>query len=468
MKRPLVVFAVIFSFGIFVASKIRIPFLGVYSAALILLLFSFLFAKKGFIYDIFLCTLIFFLAAALFKNHQILPKSHISKFISYKNDYLYAVKGIVDSRPSFKNNRTSFLFKAERIRINNLEYQISGDILIYLKGKKNLDYGEELLVKGKLYRPWGSYRNYLYNQGIFSVMHIEKGNFVVKLDQNKGFLLKRLAFWLKERTEGIIFKRVSPVAAGILDAMVLGEKRNVPLLINNSMTKSGTVHILVVSGFNVGLAAFIIILFLRLLRIPKRMRFYMAAPLLIVYCLMTGASTPVVRATIMSILFMFAYFIQREPEIYNSCALAGMVILWINPRQLFDIGFQLSFASVVSIVYLYPRMKTLFCAKALKKKYIKFMVDGSLISFSAWLGTMGFIAYYFKIISPVTVLANLFIVPLASLITLCGFSLILMEFICPILIPLFASSVELITALLLNINDLLIKLPGAYFYLSSR
>lgn len=468
MKRPLVVFAVSFCFGIFVASKIRVPFLIAYSAALILLFFSFLSVKKRFVYDIFLCSLIFFFAAALFKNHQILPKSHISKFVSYKNDYLYAVKGIVDSRPSFKNNKTSFLFKAEGIRIDNLQYQVSGDILVYVKGKKNLDYGEELILKGKLYRPWGSYRSYLYNQGIFSIMHIEMGNFVVKLNQNKGFLLKRLAFWLKERTEGIIFKHVSPVAAGILDAMVLGEKRNTPLLINNSMTKSGTVHILVVSGFNVALVTFIIILILKLIRIPKGVRFYMAAPLLIVYCLMTGASTPVVRATIMSVLFMFAYFIKREPDIYNSCALAGIIILWSNPRQLFDIGFQLSFISVISIVSLYPKIKTLLRINSLKIKYIRFLLQGCLVSLSAWLGTMGFIAYYFKIISPVTVLANMFIVPLASLITLCGFSLIIMEFICPFLIPLFASSVELITALLLNINNLLIKLPGAYFYLSSH
>ena len=465
MKRPLVVFAIVFCFGIFAASKIRAPFLGAYPAALIILFLSFLFVKKRFISDIFLCCLIFFFAAALFKNHQILPQSHISKFISYKSDYLYAVKGIVDNQPSFKNNKTSFVFKAEGIRIDNLQYQISGNILVYVKGKKNLDYGEELMLKGRLYRPWGSYRNYLYNQGIFSIMHVPTQSHAVTLNQNKGFMLKKLAFWLKERMEGIIFKNVSPVTAGILDAMLLGEKRNIPALINNSMVKSGTVHILVVSGFNVGIVAFIIILFLKLARIPKGMRFYIAVPLLIIYCLMTGASTPVVRATIMAIVFMFAYLIKREPDIYNSCALAAIIILGINPRQLFDVGFQLSFASVISIVYLYPKMKTFLCISSLKIKYIRFMIEGCLVSLSAWLGTMGFIAYYFKIISPVTVLANMFIVPLASLITLCGFCLIAMEFICPSLVPLFAYTTELITALLLNINNLLIKLPAAYFHL---
>jgi len=205
---------------------------------------------------------------------------------------------------------------------------------------------------------------------------------------------------------------------------------------------------------------------LKLARIPKAIRFYIGVPLIIIYCLMTGASTPVVRATIMAIVFMFAYLIKREPDIYNSCAVALIFILLINPRQLFDIGFQLSFVSVISIVYLYPKLRSVLSPSVLKLKYIRFLVEGCLVSFSAWLGTMSLIAYYFKIFSPVTVLANIFIVPLASLITLCGFSLIVMEFICPFLSPLFAYSSEFTVALLLNINALLIKLPGAYFYLS--
>jgi competence protein ComEC len=251
-----------------------------------------------------------------------------------------------------------------------------------------------------------------------------------------------------------------------MDAMILGERRNIPALINNSMMKSGTVHILVVSGFNVALVTFMIILSLKLARIPKAIRFYIATPLIIIYCLMTGASTPVLRATVMAIVLMSAYLVKREPDIYNSCALAVIFILIINPRQLFDIGFQLSFVSVISIVYLYPKLKSFLSPGSLKIKYISFLVDGCLVSFSAWLGTMGLIAYYFRIVSPVTVLANIFIVPLASLITLCGFSLIVMEFICPILAPFFAYSSEFAVCLLLNINALLIKLPGAYFYLS--
>jgi competence protein ComEC len=135
--------------------------------------------------------------------------------------------------------------------------------------------------------------------------------------------------------------------------------------------------------------------------------------------------------------------------------------LSINPRQLFDLGFQLSFLSVISIVYLYPKIRSFLHIDSLKIKYLRFLIDGSLVSFSAWLGTMGPIAYYFKIFSPITVLANLCIVPLASLITLSGFSLVIVSLVCPALAKLFAYSSELFVFLLLHINALLIKIPGA-------
>jgi len=447
------------------------------------MLLGFLSLKKGIRFDVFLCCFVFFFAASLWRNAQILPRRHISRYVSYKNNSLYTVKGVIDNQPLFKNHRISFILKAKEIQFNSLRYNTCGNILVYVRCRKDLPgalaqikdlhYGEELILSGNMYRPFSfgssnrqSYRDYLYNRAIFSIINVRMAGSVVRLKQDKGLILKQLAFWLKDRIEDIIFKRVSFVPAGIMDAMILGEKKNIPALINNSMMKTGTVHILVVSGFNVALVAFVVILFLKLVRIPRVIRFYIATPLIIIYCLMTGASTPVLRATVMAIVLMFAYLIKREADIYNTLAVALISILVINPRQLFDIGFQLSFVSVISIVYLYPKLKSLLSPGVLKIKYIRSLAEGCLVSLSAWLGTMGLIAYYFRIVSPVTVLANIFIVPLASFITLCGFSLIVMEFICPFLAPLFAYSSEFAVALLLNINALLIKLPGAYFYLS--
>lgn len=473
MKRPLAYLALVFSLGIIVAGKIKISSTLLYSLSLIFLIFSFLSFKKRILFDILLSCLIFILGAGLLKSSQELARCHIYNFVYYKNEQPYIIKGSINSEPILKNNKNSFIFKVEAIQSAKLNHACCGNILVYLRAKKDLYYGEELILRGNLYRPFNmqdsrrhSYRDYLYNQGIRFIMNVKSEADVIRLNKNRGFILKRFALWLKHKIENRIFRHATSLTAAILDAMILGEKRNIPSFLNNAMMKTGTVHILVVSGFNAGIVTFIIILFLRLIRIPRRIRFYIAIPLLIVYCLMTGASTPVVRATVMAIVFMLAFLVKRETDIYNSLSVAWLFILGFNVRQLFDVGFQLSFASVISIVYLYPRIKSYLRIEFLRIKYLRFLLEGCLVSFSAWLGTMGFIAYYFKIFSPVTVLANIFIVPLATLITLCGFSLILMSLIFLPLAPVFASANELLVALLIKINAFLVELPAAYFYLS--
>lgn len=468
MNRTLTLCSTVFCIGIIVARFIKLDLVFVYLLAVLLLLVI-LFARRSIkLRDILLLLFIFLLAVAHYCIFITLPKCHISHFCDPKNKPAYGLRGFVNSQPEFKNNRTSFVFATEEIFFRHLKLKCCGNILVFIKAKLDFDYGDQLLLQGGLYRPFNrqrSYANYLASQGIYAVMQVKTKAHAVLVSRNKGWPIRRLALWLKKKIETIIYRRLSPISASIVCAMVLGEKRNISPFIYKSMMRSGTVHILVVSGFNVGIVVFILVSLLKLLRIQRRMRFFIVLPLIIIYCLVTGASNSVVRATIMAIVFMFAYLVKRQPDIYNSCCLAALFILIINPRQLFDVGFQLSFASVIAIVWLYPKIKIFLHAEKLKIKLLKFLVDGCLVSFSAWLGTAGFIAYYFKMVSPVTVLANLFIVPLASLINLCGFCLVMFEFVSDYLALNFASATETLVNLLVCFNNFLVNFPQAYFYL---
>jgi competence protein ComEC len=262
----------------------------------------------------------------------------------------------------------------------------------------------------------------------------------------------------------VISKYLPDLPAGILSAMVLGQRKAIPWLVNNSMVKSGTVHILVVSGFNVGIVAFIVNLLLKIIRIRRKARIILVAICLLIYCLATGATNPVIRATVMGLIFLLAYILKRNPDMYNSLAGAALFILIINPRQLFDVGFQLSFSSVLAIVYLYPKLERILRIDSCKIKILRFIAEGCLVSFCAWLGTIGIIAYNFRIIAPITVLANILIVPLATLITLCGFTLVLCGLFCPFLAGFLSTTTAMLITLLLNVNSVAIKIPGAYFY----
>jgi competence protein ComEC len=375
---------------------------------------------------------------------------------------------MVDSQPTSINNKTTFTLQAQEIQSGRFKSPCCGKLIVYCKGKTNFAYGDIVILKGDLSRPYSfgnkRYRAYLANQGIFALLRVRCGEEIITVARNKGLAIKRFSLQLKDKIESSIFSHVPFLAASILDAMLLGEKRNIPPLVYRSMMKSGTVHILVVSGFNTGIVAFIVLLVLKLLRLPRKIRFVLAIGGLVIYCFATGASTPVVRATVMTSILLASYLVKQDADIYNSLSIAALSILLANPRQIFDIGFQLSFASVFSIAYLYPKLQRFFQIETLKIKPLKVLLEGGLVSFSAWLGTVGFIAYHFRMFSAVTVLANILIVPLATLITLCGFSLILVSLILPCLTPYFSASSELAVKLLLQVNTFLISLPGAYLY----
>lgn len=197
------------------------------------------------------------------------------------------------------------------------------------------------------------------------------------------------------------------------------------------------------------------------------MRYFLAILLLIVYCILTGSSAPVVRATVMATIFLCAYFLEREANVYNSLAIATLIILAANPWQLFEISFQLSFLSVVSIVWLAPKINSIFPEKLNKIPWLRFSILTFSVSAAAWIGLMPLIAFYFKTFTTITVLANMIIVPYSAVITVSGFSFALIGILIPIpsLAPIFAATNELLILILFKIHYFLVGIPGAYFKL---
>ena len=167
----------------------------------------------------------------------------------------------------------------------------------------------------------------------------------------------------------------------------------------------------------------------------------------------------------MAIILLLGFLLNRKTSISYSLSLAGLLILIVNPYQLFNIGFQLSFLSLLSIIYIYPKIKNLLPYKNYKLKILRFAVDLFCISLSVWLVLWAVIAYYFRIITPVTVLANMVIVPYISIVISMGIILILVGMLLPIAAPLFSATTNLILIVLVYIIEFFNQLPFAYFYL---
>ncbi|MBM3254706.1 MAG: DUF4131 domain-containing protein, partial [Candidatus Omnitrophica bacterium] len=251
--------AILFALGIFLADKIRInPILpGIVAVIFLTLALILALVKRKILFEIFLCCLVFSIGAFSLKNYHHLPKCHIARYTYYKSSQPYLIRGYVDSPAEIKEGRSSFIFQAQQIQLGEASYNCCGKILTYLKGKREFCYGQGLVLRGRLSKPFafggGSFRSYLYRQGVYAILHADSVSPGIGLKKNYVLAAKIFAFWLKDGIESVIFKYLSPLPGSILDAMILGEKRHIPPLVYSSMIKSGTVHILVVSGFNVGI-----------------------------------------------------------------------------------------------------------------------------------------------------------------------------------------------------------------------
>ncbi|MFH1201701.1 MAG: ComEC/Rec2 family competence protein [Candidatus Omnitrophota bacterium] len=471
MQYPLAILCIAFCLGIVFATYIKLPFFVFYLAAFLAFLSGAIFIKRKALFHVFILILFFIIGASRLVVAEILPNCHIAQLTPYKSR-IVTLKGQVDSDPSVNLKKTTFILRVQELYLDQIKQNVCGKVLISSFIKDNFEYGERLILTGSLYRPlqpWESgafnYADYLSRRGIYSLFNLKKDSVIEHLGDNKGNILRRLSFWSKHKLRNVMLKNLPAEEAALLGGMMLGERQNISRALREVFVLTGTAHILAISGLHVGIIAFILLAFLKVLSIPAKPRFVIIIISLIGYYLLTGSSASTLRATIMAIVLIIGFLIQREADIYNSLSFSALVILAVNPHQLFDVGFQLSFLSVFSIIWLSPKVKTLFLNKFSDFRPIQFLINAMSVSFGAWLGTLVLIVYYFQVFSPVTVLANLIVVPFMSVVLALGLLFSLAGLILPKFVEIFALTSQFSLAILVKINLWLAGLPFAYFYL---
>lgn len=216
----------------------------------------------------------------------------------------------------------------------------------------------------------------------------------------------------------------------VIKALTIGDMTSLNENTKNLFLKTGTSHILSISGLHVSIITgffFFIIRWLlgryRLLRISGRHTKYaslMAIPFPFIFMIISGSSIPSVRATIMITVFMLSLFFERQREITNTIALSALIILLIYPHSLFMPSFQLSFISILFIVIimgkLYPHVR-------LKNTYINWFSTSVLTTVAATIGTLPIVIYHFYGVNPICVIHNLISIPFMCMVAIpVGFS----------------------------------------------
>lgn len=207
----------------------------------------------------------------------------------------------------------------------------------------------------------------------------------------------------------------------VLAALTLGDKSGMTPSIRNLYARTGTSHVLALSGLHLGMLISLLMLLMRPLLRFKRLRlpvFLSAVALIWCFAFLTGLTISLLRSAVMYTLWCLFMCRGRHGQSLNNLALAAILLLIVHPDTLFDVGFQLSFLSVLAILSGMPMLKALF--PSVRKGRI--VIDFLFISVVAQLATAPLVAYYFNSYSVYFILGNCIAIPCTCL--LLAFSLL--------------------------------------------
>ena len=241
----------------------------------------------------------------------------------------------------------------------------------------------------------------------------------------------------------------APEIAGLLKALLLGYRQELPARTREIFTVTGTYHVFAISGQHVMLLAFFAIFLLQAYGISRVRWVIFLAPLIIVFTLATGMSASAVRGCIMALAAYAGPFLHRRPDMPSAMALAAIVILLGDPLQLVNPGFILSFVAVAGLIVITPPLSQALARRLESEPFIPqtrpplwrrwsracALYLGQLLaaSWAAWLATAPLCAAWFHLFSPIGMLANLLVIPAITLIMLVGCVALLVGAIHPML-----------------------------------
>lgn len=372
--------------------------------------------------------------------------------------------------PSIKTNSVQLLVMLEKQHDSAQTLVLQKKAWLYVQrdsAAECLQDGQHVLLQSKLSRvqkPLNpeafDFARYLYLQGVSVSGWVGAGRWQV-LQQTGERSMLSMARQSREKLLRLYRKlSLDNDEFAVLAALTLGYREDIDAELKSDFVNAGAMHILAVSGLHVGIL-YLMLDFLLSLAFPKKRlrvpRALMVVLLLWIYALLTGLSPSVIRSVTMFSLFAMGRSLQRRSQIYNTIALSAFLMLLIRPTYLFDVGFQLSYAAVTSIVYFQPRMAAMIPVKA---KPLQWLRDLMLVSVAAQIGTAPLTLLYFHQFPVYFLLTNLIVIPLTTCILYLGIGYLMLSFI-PLLPKVLGFLLEWLLQLMNASVERIQELPGA-------
>jgi len=470
--RPLIQVTLFYIFGIASANYIDIPFFYIYILITFLYVISFIFWIKQLprLTNIFLSLSVILVGILFHELHsRFLYSCSLTK---YFRDEVTLI-GDIANPPEISENKISLVIRAKSL-VNKSVQKVNGLVLVNIKNNllnpDSFTYGDRVKVSGKLKIPAGlrnpggiDYQKYLVRKKINAVIWLWDKQKIVKLGTGNFNPIFMFAYKISLRASKIISETMSDkpfICASFLEGILLGKLSRLPEEAIDWFQDTGTIHILSVSGLHVGFIGLIFLfIFHQLMRLPQKTSSILTFLVLIIFAIITGLKPPVIRATIMAGAIIAGMIIDRDTDIYNNLALSALIILLHNPLTLFDVGFQLSFVAVFSLIYFTPFIEPRLW---FLPGYLSKLVS---VSIAVQIGISPLLIFYFNKLSLVTVLANIIVIPLSGIILALGLAMFFVGLIFTPLAHLISLiNFYVITGLLISIS-FFAHIPFAYIYL---
>ncbi len=404
-KSKLVILFIGFFFtGVFTSHIFHLPYY--YSLSLFILSLSLLILNKQ--YLIYVAAIFCLFAGSAYfylYNLRVIPKQ-----LPYGEKI--EKEGMISEPPQIEEGTQKIVVLIDN---GNNKYRLLSKVPLFPEYK----YGDMVSISGKLEKPQNfdnfDYVSYLAARKIYATMNEPEK---IQVTGSKGNFFYRQIFGLRNLLSEALNKILPQPHSALAEGLILGGRRSMPRNLQDSLSQTGTSHIVAISGFNITILLKVFYEYSTII-LSRSLTFYFGALALLGFVIMTGASASVVRAAIMGGLFLLARHIGRRDKIATSLFLTALVMVLLNPYVLAsDLGFQLSFLAVLGLIYLDP----IIVRKITKVRFAKYLpkilpqtlsatVSAQIMVLPILLGSFGKIS----LISPLTNVLILPLVPVAML-----------------------------------------------------
>ena len=452
------------------------------------------------------CVLLLCSAVAALHHHQwwhTIPESDIGRF-ARSDRVLVRLRGTVSSRPEIvpadvvsqtsfaRDDITRLELTCRAVDVQQRWLPVTGRVRVTVKGRVTaLFSGDEVVLSGwitslpRLRNPGGfDFGQHMRRQRIRAMLFVENSA-LIQVQTSGATWLTRLRQHARARCEAVLEQGLSDHTRSIGLAMLLGTRSQIAPDVRSAFIVSGTIHILAISGLHVGILASFLLGSARVLRLSNRATFVGLVVCLGIYLLIADLRPPMLRAYVLIVVWSLSRWFRRASLSPNSLSVAALIILAMNPTDLFDTGAQLSFLAVASIFWLsavtvrFRQAADVAAdpnsdrAKAvLRPGWVNLMLEWLrvpfqwwIVSCTIWLLGVPLVAYAWHVIPVIGIVVNsFFLIPLVAAGLWTGFLAMLVGAVWPPLSVPFVFLFDVTLQLLMGIVDVAARVPFGHVH----